>query len=184
MAAGDLSTRDVLVRVHSECVTGDVFGSMRCDCGAQLEAALKSVAEHSGLVLYMGGHEGRGIGRLNKLAAYAMQERGHDTVEANLQLGLPADSREYGAAAAILGDLGVSRVRLLTNNPAKVTGLTIHGVNVVERVPLRTEPCNGNAAYLRTKESKMGHYPTSRGRASWDTVDQVFESSRMRAPGS
>ena len=119
-----------VVRVHSECLTGDAFGSARCDCGPQLDAALELAAEQGGAVVYLRGHEGRGIGLLAKVAAYALQDEGRDTVEANLDLGWPADRREYGAAAAILTDLGVQRVSLLTNNPAKVAGLRAHGIEV------------------------------------------------------
>ena len=159
--AGDLHASEVLVRVHSECLTGDVLGSLRCDCGAQLETSMTTISSESGVLIYMGGQEGRGIGRFNKLAAYAMQEQGLDTVDANLQLGLPSDSRDYGAAAAILGDLGVTRIRLLTNNPAKVSGLSMHGVKVVERVPLQTAVGPDNAYYLKTKEKRMGHHSIS-----------------------
>ncbi|QCB95282.1 3,4-dihydroxy-2-butanone-4-phosphate synthase [Cellulomonas shaoxiangyii] len=145
------------VRVHSECLTGDAFGSARCDCGPQLEAALELAATEGGAVVYLRGHEGRGIGLLAKVAAYALQDGGRDTVEANLDLGWPADRREYGAAAAILVDLGASRVRLLTNNPAKVTGLRAHGVDVVEVRGLEVGRTPHNAAYLRTKATTMGH---------------------------
>jgi len=146
------------VRVHSECLTGDVLGSRRCDCGPQLRAALRRVAaEGRGVVLYMRGHEGRGIGLLSKLQAYALQDRGADTVDANLALGLPADSRSYGTAARILADLGVSSVRLLTNNPAKQVGLEEHGLRVVQRVPLEVSPTPENLGYLLTKRDRMGH---------------------------
>jgi 3,4-dihydroxy 2-butanone 4-phosphate synthase / GTP cyclohydrolase II len=147
----------VLVRVHSECLTGDAFGSLRCDCGPQLEAALARVADAGGAIVYLGGHEGRGIGLLAKLGAYALQDAGQDTVDANLALGLPADAREYGAAAAILHDLGIEHVRLLTNNPTKVAGLTAHGVDVVARLPLRVPAGEYNATYLATKRDRMGH---------------------------
>lgn len=145
------------VRVHSECLTGDAFGSARCDCGPQLEAALELAAAEGGAVVYLRGHEGRGIGLLAKVAAYALQDEGRDTVEANLDLGWPADRREYGAAAAILADLGATRVRLLTNNPAKVTGLRAHGVEVVEVRGLEVGRTPHNEAYLRTKATSMGH---------------------------
>ncbi len=149
---------DVLVRVHSECLTGDVFGSLRCDCGPQLEAALHRVAaEGRGVVLYLRGHEGRGIGLLRKLQAYQLQDAGRDTVDANLELGLPADARDYGIGAQILTDLGVRRVRLLTNNPAKRAGLERYGVTVVGRVPLMVRANRENLAYLRTKRDRMGH---------------------------
>jgi 3,4-dihydroxy 2-butanone 4-phosphate synthase / GTP cyclohydrolase II len=147
----------VLVRVHSECLTGDAFGSLRCDCGPQLDAALARVADAGGAVVYLGGHEGRGVGLLAKLGAYALQDAGQDTVDANLALGYPADAREYGAAAAILHDLGIEHVRLLTNNPAKVDGLAVHGIDVVARLPLRVPAGEYNAAYLATKRDRMGH---------------------------
>lgn len=146
-----------VVRVHSECLTGDAFGSARCDCGPQLDAALALAARGGGAVVYLRGHEGRGIGLLAKVAAYALQDEGRDTVEANLDLGWPADRREYGAAAAILTDLGVTRVRLLTNNPAKVTGLQAHGVAVTEVRGLEVGRTPHNEAYLRTKATAMGH---------------------------
>jgi 3,4-dihydroxy 2-butanone 4-phosphate synthase/GTP cyclohydrolase II len=153
--AGD---EPVLVRIHSECLTGDVFGSLRCDCGAQLEQAIERVAEEGrGVVLYLRGHEGRGIGLAHKLRAYALQEQGFDTVEANLQLGFPADARDYGAASIILRGLGVTRVRLLTNNPDKLAALEEAGLEVVERVPLLDEPGPENVRYLRTKQERLGH---------------------------
>src|SRR6266542_3446758 len=149
---------DVLVRVHSECLTGDAFGSLRCDCGAQLEGALRRVAQAGqGVVVYLRGHEGRGIGLAHKLRAYSLQERGRDTVDANLELGLPVDDREYGIGSQILVDLGVTTMRLLTNNPAKYTGLGGFGLEIVERVPLETSPNPENLAYLRTKQERMGH---------------------------
>lgn len=146
-----------VVRVHSECLTGDAFGSARCDCGPQLDAALALAARDGGAVVYLRGHEGRGIGLLAKVAAYALQDEGRDTVEANLDLGWPADRREYGAAAAILADLGVHAVRLLTNNPAKVTGLQAHGIDVTEVRSLEVGRTPHNEAYLRTKATAMGH---------------------------
>ncbi len=149
---------DVLVRVHSECLTGDVFGSMRCDCGVQLDAALEKVAaEGQGVVVYLRGHEGRGIGLGHKLRAYNLQDAGRDTVEANVELGFPVDSREYGIGSQILVDLGVTTMRLLTNNPAKYGGLEGYGLRIVDRVPLTTTPNDHNIAYLRTKQQKMGH---------------------------
>jgi 3,4-dihydroxy 2-butanone 4-phosphate synthase / GTP cyclohydrolase II len=149
---------DVLVRVHSECLTGDVFGSLRCDCGPQLNAALDRVAaEGRGVVLYVRGHEGRGIGLLHKLQAYQLQDLGRDTVEANLELGLPADAREYGTGAQILYDLGVRSMRLLTNNPAKRSGLEGYGLRVVGREALPVRPTPENVRYLRTKRDRMGH---------------------------
>jgi len=158
VAKGTTPAADVpLVRVHSECLTGDAFASVRCDCGPQLDTALELVSAHGGAVVYLRGHEGRGIGLLSKISAYALQDIGRDTVEANLELGLPADRREYGAAASILADLGIDRVRLLTNNPAKVAGLTAHGVVVAEVVPLEVGQTPQNLRYLRTKARMMGH---------------------------
>jgi 3,4-dihydroxy 2-butanone 4-phosphate synthase/GTP cyclohydrolase II len=149
---------DVLTRLHSECLTGDVFGSLRCDCGAQLEAAMAAIsAEGRGVVLYLRGHEGRGIGLLSKLQAYELQDAGVDTVDANTELGLPADAREYSAGAQMLADLGVRSVRLLTNNPAKVTGLTSCGVDITARVPLVTAVTPYNLRYLVTKRDRLGH---------------------------
>ncbi|WP_372490544.1 bifunctional 3,4-dihydroxy-2-butanone-4-phosphate synthase/GTP cyclohydrolase II [Nocardioides bruguierae] len=159
---GDLddlaSGEPVLTRVHSECLTGDVFGSARCDCGPQLEESLQRVArEGRGIVIYLRGHEGRGIGLLAKLQAYELQDGGRDTVDANLDLGLPADARHYGAARQVLGDLGIERVRLMTNNPDKVANLVEYGIDVVERVSLATHPNDHNLAYLLTKRDRMGH---------------------------
>jgi 3,4-dihydroxy 2-butanone 4-phosphate synthase/GTP cyclohydrolase II len=148
----------VLTRVHSECLTGDVFGSLRCDCGLQLGRAMALVGEEGrGVVLYMRGHEGRAIGLTHKLRAYELQERGRDTVEANLELGFRADQRDYGIGAQILVDLGVRSMRLLTNNPDKRAGLEGYGLTIVERIPLQTEPTPHNAEYLRTKAEKLGH---------------------------
>ncbi|SDN71647.1 3,4-dihydroxy 2-butanone 4-phosphate synthase / GTP cyclohydrolase II [Allokutzneria albata] len=150
--------RDVLVRVHSECLTGDAFGSLRCDCGPQLDAALAMVAaEGRGVVLYMRGHEGRGIGLMHKLQAYQLQDAGADTVDANLAQGLPADARDYGTGAQILVDLGIHSMRLLTNNPAKRVGLEGYGLSVSGRVPLPVRPNPENVDYLRTKRDRMGH---------------------------
>lgn len=149
---------DVLVRVHSECLTGDVFGSRRCDCGPQLDASLAMVArEDRGVVLYMRGHEGRGIGLLHKLQAYQLQDAGADTVDANLELGLPADARDYGLGAQILYDLGVRSMRLLTNNPAKRVGLDGYGLHIIERVPLPVRANAENLRYLITKRDRLGH---------------------------
>ncbi len=156
---GDISsTSDVLVRVHSECLTGDALGSLRCDCGPQLRTAMaKIAAEGAGVVVYLRGHEGRGIGLGHKIRAYALQEDGHDTVDANLELGLPVDSREYGIGAQILVDLGVSSMRLMTNNPSKYGGLEGFGLNIVERVAIESQPTPFNIDYLRTKRERMGH---------------------------
>lgn len=150
--------QDVLVRVHSECLTGDVFGSRRCDCGEQLSTSLEMIAEHGeGVIVYLRGHEGRGIGIAHKLQAYQLQEQGLDTVDANVELGLPIDSREYGIGAQILADLGVTTMRLMTNNPAKRAGLQGFGLTVVERVPLESHPNPDNIAYLQTKRERLGH---------------------------
>jgi 3,4-dihydroxy 2-butanone 4-phosphate synthase/GTP cyclohydrolase II len=159
LVAGDIGDgADVLVRVHSECLTGDVLGSLRCDCGPQLDAALAAVAaEGRGVVLYVRGHEGRGIGLMHKLQAYQLQDAGADTVDANLALGMPADARDYGTGAQILVDLGVRSMRLLTNNPAKRAGLEGYGLTITGRVPLPIRPNPENLRYLRTKRDRMGH---------------------------
>jgi 3,4-dihydroxy 2-butanone 4-phosphate synthase/GTP cyclohydrolase II len=150
--------RGVLTRVHSECLTGDVFGSLRCDCGAQLQRAMQLIAEEGrGVVLYVRGHEGRAIGLSHKLRAYELQDQGRDTVEANLELGFPADQRDYGIGAQILVDLGVTTMRLLTNNPDKRAGLEGYGLAIEDRLPLQTDPTPENIEYLRTKQDKMGH---------------------------
>jgi 3,4-dihydroxy 2-butanone 4-phosphate synthase/GTP cyclohydrolase II len=156
---GDIAnTKDVLVRVHSECLTGDVMGSMRCDCGPQLHTALaKIAAEGAGVVVYLRGHEGRGIGLGHKIRAYALQEEGSDTVDANIELGLPVDSREYGIGAQILVDLGVTSMRIMTNNPSKYGGLEGFGLNITERVAIESLPTEFNIGYLRTKRERMGH---------------------------
>lgn len=149
---------DVLVRAHSECLTGDIFGSLRCDCGTQLDAALATVAaEGRGVVLYIRGHEGRGIGLMHKLQAYQLQDAGADTVDANLALGMPADARDYGTGAQILIDLGVRSMRLLSNNPTKRAGLEGYGLRIVGRLPLPVRPNAENLRYLRTKRDRMGH---------------------------
>ncbi len=154
---------DVLTRVHSECLTGDVFGSQRCDCGSQLDAAMAQIAERGrGVVLYLRGHEGRGIGLLSKLQAYKLQDAGEDTVDANLSLGLPVDAREYSVAAQLLDDLGVRSVRLLTNNPAKVEALAAHGFGVT-RIPLPPQTTPQNLRYLATKRDRLGHQLDSLG---------------------
>ncbi|MDF2556105.1 MAG: bifunctional 3,4-dihydroxy-2-butanone 4-phosphate synthase/GTP cyclohydrolase, partial [Microbacterium sp.] len=156
VVSGDLEDAP-LVRVHSECLTGEAFGSLKCECGPQLDAALDRIHRDGGIVVYMRGHEGRGIGLINKLRAYSLQERGFDTVDANLALGLPADARDYAAAAGILADLGVERVRLLTNNTDKVTQLVALGLDVVEQVPLLVGVGPNNHQYLATKRDRMGH---------------------------
>lgn len=173
---GDLGKgQDVLVRVHSECLTGDVFGSLRCDCGPQLNAALARVAQEGrGVVLYVRGHEGRGIGLLHKLQAYQLQDRGRDTVDANLDLGLPADARDYGTGAQILYDIGVRSMRLLTNNPAKRAGLEGYGLTVIGREGLPVRPHPENVRYLRTKRDRMGHL--------LDELDEVIEAPAGRLP--
>ncbi|MFI6851342.1 GTP cyclohydrolase II [Streptomyces sp. NPDC050416] len=156
---GDLGTDDVLIRLHSECLTGDAFGSQHCECGDQLDAALRAVvAEGAGVVVYLRGHEGRGIGLLAKLRAMALQAEGLDTVEANLALGLPVDARDYGVAARILDDLGVKSVRLMSNNPRKREALVNHGIEVAEQVPLLIPPCENNITYLRTKRERLDHH--------------------------
>jgi 3,4-dihydroxy 2-butanone 4-phosphate synthase/GTP cyclohydrolase II len=162
MVRGDVKGSDsVLVRVHSECLTGDLFGSFRCDCGVQLHAAMAHIAaENKGVLVYLRGHEGRGIGLGHKLRAYQLQEAGHDTVDANLKLGLPVDSREYGIGAQILGDLGVTTMRLMTNNPHKYGGLEGFGLTIVDRVPLESAPNPENLRYLRTKRERLGHLLT------------------------
>ena len=159
MRIGDVGNgEDVLVRVHSECLTGDALGSLRCDCGPQLKAAMRAVAEEGrGIVLYMRGHEGRGIGLLHKLRAYALQDDGADTLQANLDLGLPADSRDYGTGAQIFVDMGVKSMRLLTNNPTKRAGLEGYGLTITEQVPIEIEPNDFNMAYLTAKRDSMGH---------------------------
>ncbi|MFM9225163.1 MAG: bifunctional 3,4-dihydroxy-2-butanone-4-phosphate synthase/GTP cyclohydrolase II [Actinomycetota bacterium] len=155
---GEIDGAPLLVRVHSECLTGDVFASRRCDCGPQLAAAMHLVEQEGrGVIVYLRGHEGRGIGIGHKIRAYSLQDRGFDTVDANVELGLPVDSREYGIGAQILADLGVEQIRLMTNNPAKYGGLGGYGLSVVERVPLNTVPTPENEAYLRTKRERLGH---------------------------
>jgi 3,4-dihydroxy 2-butanone 4-phosphate synthase/GTP cyclohydrolase II len=147
-----------LVRIQSECLTGEVFGSLRCDCRAQLDLALESInAAGSGVIVYLRGHEGRGIGLLNKLRAYDLQDRGRNTVHANRELGLPIDARDYSAAAEILGDLGVRRMRLMTNNPDKVHAMESAGLDVTERVPIVSKSTPENEDYLRTKKEELGH---------------------------
>ncbi|WP_339203316.1 bifunctional 3,4-dihydroxy-2-butanone-4-phosphate synthase/GTP cyclohydrolase II [Paenibacillus sp. FSL K6-3182] len=169
LVKGDIDPgRPLLVRVHSECLTGDVFHSHRCDCGPQLEAALKQIEEAgSGVLLYM-RQEGRGIGLINKLKAYALQEEGFDTVDANLKLGFPADLRDYGIGAQILKDLGVRQMRLMTNNPRKIKGLEGYGLEVVERIPIQMELKEDNKSYLSTKKSKLGHL------LSFEDIDYII----------
>ena len=156
---GDLNENEIpLVRVHSECLTGDVLGSLRCDCGSQLELAMKLVAENgSGAIIYLRGHEGRGIGLGHKMRAYALQDEGMDTVDANVALGFAPDSREYGIGAQIIADLGIQKMRILTNNPAKYGGLQGYNLEIVERVPLISDSNPENVRYLQTKEERMGH---------------------------
>jgi 3,4-dihydroxy 2-butanone 4-phosphate synthase/GTP cyclohydrolase II len=182
LVRGDIGDGErVLVRVHSECLTGDVFGSTRCDCGTQLDASLERVAhEDRGVVLYVRGHEGRGVGLMHKLQAYQLQDAGADTVDANLQLGLPADARDYGTGAQILVDLGIRTMRLLTNNPGKRAGLEGYGLEIVERVPMKTEPTADNIAYLRTKQEKMGHLLDLPG--AIDAMDEPTEASADPLP--
>ncbi|MFI1710953.1 GTP cyclohydrolase II [Streptomyces griseoruber] len=155
---GEIGSEDVLTRLHSECLTGDAFGSQHCECGDQLESALRAVvAAGSGIVVYLRGHEGRGIGLLGKLRAMALQAEGLDTVEANVALGYPVDARDYKVAADILRDLGVRSVRLMSNNPRKREALVDNGIQVAEEVPLLIEPCENNITYLRTKRERMDH---------------------------
>jgi 3,4-dihydroxy 2-butanone 4-phosphate synthase/GTP cyclohydrolase II len=151
---GDETT---IVRVHSECLTGDIFGSNRCDCGQQLESAMRYIGEHGGVFLYMRGHEGRGIGLLNKMKAYELQQTGMDTVEANTELGFKSDQRSYGIGAQILKDLGVRQIKLLTNNPKKIEGLGGYGLEIIERIQIEVPANDSNFKYLKTKQEKMGH---------------------------
>jgi len=154
--------KKVFVRVHSQCLTGDVLGSLRCDCGPQLEKALKIISKNGGVLLYM-AQEGRGIGLMNKIAAYHYQDHGMDTIEANLKLGFKADARDYTVGAQILADLGLSTILLLTNNPKKIQGLEKYGLKIVKRVPLVIKANKSNKKYLKTKKEKLGHYLEEKG---------------------
>jgi 3,4-dihydroxy 2-butanone 4-phosphate synthase / GTP cyclohydrolase II len=176
---------DVLVRMHSECLTGDVFRSARCDCGAQLDLAMaRIVQEGRGVIVYLRGHEGRGIGIVEKLRAYELQDTGVDTVEANLRLGLPADARDYGTGASILADLGLSTLRLLTNNPAKRAGLEGFGLTITDRVPVEIMPGQDNATYLQTKAARMGHQLTGQGVVSSGVGDLAAQGVANLQPDS
>ena len=170
---------NVLVRVHSECFTGDVLHSTRCDCGTQLDDAMRRIAEEGeGVIVYIRGHEGRGIGLRHKLEAYSLQDRGLDTVEANIELGFAPDSRDYGVGAQILAELGISTMRLLTNNPTKRAGLEGYGLQIVDRVPLESRPTNENLRYLETKRDKMGHL------LALDPVEVIAEAEKAAGPTS
>lgn len=162
LVKGDIKDKDVLVRVHSECLTGDVFHSCRCDCNQQLDKALKLIAKEGGVLIYL-RQEGRGIGLLNKIKAYNLQDKGRDTVEANEELGFKADARDYTVGVQILADLGIKRIRLMTNNPKKIEGLGKYGIKIVERVPLIIKPTTTNKKYLEAKKEKLGHRLEDKG---------------------
>ena len=163
LVKGDIKNKkDVLVRVHSECLTGDVFRSLRCDCGEQLEKALEVIAKQGGILIYL-RQEGRGIGLLNKIKAYTLQDKGMDTVEANEKLGFKADVRDYTIGVQILADLGIKSMKLMTNNPKKIEGLGNYGIKIVERVPLIIKPNTTNKKYLQAKKEKLGHYLEDKG---------------------
>jgi 3,4-dihydroxy 2-butanone 4-phosphate synthase / GTP cyclohydrolase II len=175
---------NVLVRMHSECLTGDVFRSLRCDCGPQLDLAMARIHdEGEGVIVYLRGHEGRGIGLLHKLQAYELQDNGADTVDANLQLGLPADARDYGTGAMILADLGLSTLRLLTNNPAKRAALAGFGLSIVDRVSVEVVPNAANVGYLATKAARMGHEMSGQGLAVSTGVGDIAHQ-RSTAPAA
>jgi len=162
LVKGDINNKDVLVRVQSECLTGDVFHSLRCDCSGQLNKALRLIAKQGGVLLYL-RQEGRGIGLLNKIKAYALQDKGMDTVEANEKLGFKADMRDYTVGVQILADLGIKRIRLMTNNPKKIEGLEKYEIKIVERIPLIIKPNTKNKGYLQAKKEKLGHYLEDKG---------------------